>query len=60
MSAGIIDLPGKTAATPGGSTLKTPGKTKVPSDLSQTETGKPPRRVLRDREYAQQAGKAPQ
>lgn len=51
MSASIIDLPG-------GPTFKTPGETKVPSNLSKTVTGKPSRRVLRDREYAQQAGKA--
>ncbi|PCH75505.1 MAG: hypothetical protein COC12_00290 [Rhodobacteraceae bacterium] len=60
MSAGIIDRPGKTAAAPGGSTLKTPGETKVASDRPKTTTGKPSRHVLRDREYAQQAGKAPQ
>lgn len=60
ISAGIIDRPGKTAATPGGPTLKTPGETEIPSDLAKTATGKPSRRVLRDREYAHQAGKAPQ
>ena len=60
MSAGITDRPGKTAATPGGPTLKTPGETKIASDLPKTATGKPSRRILRDREYAQQAGKAPQ